>query len=80
MVSEEGQEGGTVNMEITKTEGVIERHAIFVANGIPGRDQTSTGIRDNVGIGVNIKMSPVRTMGILTRRERHRGEGRVRRV
>ena len=63
----------TVNMEITKTEGVIKCQAIFVADGIPRRDQTSIGISDNVGVRVNIEMSPVRTMGILTRRERHRG-------
>ena len=80
LVSEEGQEGGTVDMEITKTEGVIERHAIFVADGIPGRDQTSTGIHDNVSIGVNIEIGPVRTMRILMQREGRRGERRIRRV
>ena len=65
MVSEEGQEGGMVNMEITKKEGVIKCQAIFVSDGIPRRDQPSTGISDDVGVRVDIKMGPVRAMGIL---------------
>ena len=80
LVREKGQEGSTVDMEITKTKRVIEHQAIFVTDSVPGRDQTRTGIRDEVSIGIDIKMGPVGTMRILMQREGRRGEGRVRRV